>query len=83
MDTIVKQRAEAWLTGSYDEETKAQVKALTENNPKELEEPGVRHRRTARYHGRGHQSHEQIHRWDGHTGISQLPKKEFPFAAGN
>ncbi len=38
MDTIVKQRAEAWLTGSYDEETKAQVKALTENNPKELEE---------------------------------------------
>ncbi len=38
MDEIVKQRANAWLTGSYDEETKAQVKLMMENNPKELEE---------------------------------------------
>jgi phosphoglucomutase len=37
MDEIVRKRAESWLTGSYDDETKAQVKALM-NNPKELEE---------------------------------------------
>jgi phosphoglucomutase len=38
MDQIVKQRMDAWLTGSYDEETKAKVKNLAETNPKELEE---------------------------------------------
>ncbi|MDR3184973.1 MAG: phospho-sugar mutase [Prevotellaceae bacterium] len=38
MDPIIKQRIETWLTGSYDEETKAQVKALVDTNPRELEE---------------------------------------------
>ncbi len=38
MDEMVTKRANAWLTGSYDEETKAQVKALLDNDPKELEE---------------------------------------------
>ncbi|MDR0738350.1 MAG: phospho-sugar mutase [Prevotellaceae bacterium] len=35
---MIKQRIEAWLTGSYDEETKTQVKKLVDTNPKELEE---------------------------------------------
>ena len=38
MDEIVKQRAASWLTGNYDDETKAKVKALMDTNPKELEE---------------------------------------------
>jgi phosphoglucomutase len=38
MDQMVKQRIDAWLTGSYDEETKAQIKQLADTNPKELEE---------------------------------------------
>ncbi|MDR0295734.1 MAG: phospho-sugar mutase [Prevotellaceae bacterium] len=38
MDEIIKQRAASWLTGNYDEETKAQVQALIATNPKELEE---------------------------------------------
>ena len=38
MDQVIKQRVESWLTGSYDEETKAQVKKLADTNPKELEE---------------------------------------------
>ena len=38
MEQIIKQRIESWLTGSYDEETKAQIKKLIDTNPKELEE---------------------------------------------
>jgi phosphoglucomutase len=38
MDQLIKQRIDAWLTGSYDEETKTQVKTLMDTNPKELEE---------------------------------------------
>ena len=38
MDEIIKQRAASWLTGNYDDETKAQVQALIDTNPKELEE---------------------------------------------
>ncbi|MDR2448375.1 MAG: phospho-sugar mutase [Prevotellaceae bacterium] len=38
MEQVIKQRIEAWLTGSYDEETKTQVKKLVDTNPKELEE---------------------------------------------
>ncbi|MDR3350684.1 MAG: phospho-sugar mutase [Prevotellaceae bacterium] len=38
MDTIVKQRAQQWLDGSYDEETKAQVRALLEADNAELTE---------------------------------------------
>jgi phosphoglucomutase len=38
MDEIVKKRAISWLTGAYDDETKARVKALMDTNPKELEE---------------------------------------------
>ncbi|MDR0691768.1 MAG: phospho-sugar mutase [Prevotellaceae bacterium] len=38
MDQVIKQRVEAWLTGSYDEETKTQVKKLVDTNSKELEE---------------------------------------------
>ena len=38
MDEIIKQRAESWLTGSYDDDTKAQVRALLDTDPKELEE---------------------------------------------
>jgi phosphoglucomutase len=38
MDQIIKQRIEAWLTGSYDEETKAQVQKLVDANAKDLEE---------------------------------------------
>ncbi|MDR1226457.1 MAG: phospho-sugar mutase [Prevotellaceae bacterium] len=34
----VKERANAWLTGNYDEETKAQVRDLMQNNEKELVE---------------------------------------------
>jgi phosphoglucomutase len=38
MEQTIKQRIDAWLTGSYDEETKSQVKNLVDTNPKELEE---------------------------------------------
>jgi phosphoglucomutase len=38
MEQIIKQRIDAWLTGSYDEETKAQVRKLVDTNPRELEE---------------------------------------------
>jgi phosphoglucomutase len=34
----VLERANAWLTGNFDEETKAQVKSLMQNNEKELVE---------------------------------------------
>ena len=38
MDEMIKQRAQAWVTGSYDDDTKAKVKDLLENNPTELVE---------------------------------------------
>jgi phosphoglucomutase len=38
MDEIVKQRAQLWLTGNYDEETKAKVQDLMINNQAELVE---------------------------------------------
>ncbi|MDR1680804.1 MAG: phospho-sugar mutase [Prevotellaceae bacterium] len=38
MEKQVEQRAQAWLTGSYDADTKAAVKALMETNPDELTE---------------------------------------------
>lgn len=38
MDATVLQRAQSWLTGSYDEETKAKVKELMDTNPAELNE---------------------------------------------
>ncbi|MDR2362112.1 MAG: phospho-sugar mutase [Prevotellaceae bacterium] len=38
MDKHVQQRVQAWLTGSYDAKTKAEVKDLMETNPTELTE---------------------------------------------
>lgn len=38
MDLIVKERAEKWLSGNYDEDTKKQVKYLMDNNLGELTE---------------------------------------------
>ena len=38
LDLIVKERAEKWLSGDYDEATKMQVKNLIDNNKKELTE---------------------------------------------
>ena len=38
LDQKVLSRAQAWLDGNYDEATKAQVKALIDNDMKELTE---------------------------------------------
>lgn len=38
LDLIVKERAEKWLSDSYDKETRKKVKQLIDNNPKELTE---------------------------------------------
>ncbi|HJG74873.1 MULTISPECIES: phospho-sugar mutase [Alistipes] len=38
LDLIVKERAEKWLSDSYDEETRKKVKQLIDNDPKELTE---------------------------------------------
>lgn len=38
LDLIVKERAEKWLSDSYDEETRKKVKQLINNDPKELTE---------------------------------------------
>ena len=38
LDLIVKERAERWLSDSYDEETRKKVKQLIDNDPKELTE---------------------------------------------
>ena len=38
LDLIVKERAEKWLSDSYDEETIKKVKQLIDNDPKELTE---------------------------------------------
>ena len=38
LDLIVKERAEKWLSDSYDEETRKKVKYLIDNDPKELTE---------------------------------------------
>lgn len=38
LDLIVKERAEKWLSDSYDEETRKKVKHLIDNDPKELTE---------------------------------------------
>ncbi|MEG0602599.1 MAG: phospho-sugar mutase, partial [Mucinivorans sp.] len=38
MDSTVKQRVDQWLLGSYDEQTKSQIKDLMATNEKELEE---------------------------------------------
>ena len=38
LDLIVKERAEKWLSDSYDEETRKKVKQLIDNDPKELAE---------------------------------------------
>lgn len=38
VDPVVLERAEQWLEGGYDLETKAAVKAMLENDPKELTE---------------------------------------------
>jgi phosphoglucomutase len=35
-DPIVLERANSWLNGNFDEETKAQIKEMIENNPAEL-----------------------------------------------
>ena len=36
LDLIVKERAEKWLSDSYDEETRKKVKQLIDNDPKSL-----------------------------------------------
>ena len=38
LDLIVKERAEKWLSDSYDEETRKKVKQLIDSDPKELTE---------------------------------------------
>ncbi len=38
LDLIVKERAEKWLSDSYDKETREKVKQLIDNDPKELTE---------------------------------------------
>ena len=38
LDLIAKERAEKWLSDSYDEETRKRVKQLIDNDPKELTE---------------------------------------------
>lgn len=38
LDLIVKERAEKWLSDSYDEETRKKVKQLIDNDPNELTE---------------------------------------------
>ncbi|MBR5820712.1 MAG: phospho-sugar mutase, partial [Alistipes sp.] len=38
LDQLVLQKAQQWLDGNYDAETKAQVKHLIENDQKELVE---------------------------------------------
>ena len=38
LDLIVKERAEKWLSDSYDEETRKKVKQLIDNDPQELTE---------------------------------------------
>lgn len=38
IDQIVAQRANQWLEGSYDQQTKAQIRDLMQNDPKELTE---------------------------------------------
>lgn len=38
VDKIVLERAQQWLEGGFDEQTKAAVKEMMENNPKELTE---------------------------------------------
>ncbi len=38
LDTIVKAKAQQWLDGDYDAQTKEQVRQLMENDPKELVE---------------------------------------------
>lgn len=83
LDLIVKERAEKWLSDSYDEETRKKVKQLIDNDPKELTESfykdlefgtgglrgimGVRHEPDERLHGR-----------HGHSGIVELLEKGFP-----
>ncbi len=36
MDAAIQQRVQAWLDGNYDEETKSEIKKLSEENPGEL-----------------------------------------------
>ncbi len=36
MDAAIQQRVQAWLNGNYDEETKSEIKKLSEDNPGEL-----------------------------------------------
>jgi phosphoglucomutase len=36
MDAAIEQRVQAWLNGNYDEETKKEIKKLSDENPKEL-----------------------------------------------
>ena len=38
MDQFIRERAEKWLTGDYDEQTKKQVKYLMDNDINELTE---------------------------------------------
>ena len=38
MDTIIKQRVNAWLNGSFDEATKNEIKKAEAENPNELTE---------------------------------------------
>ena len=38
MDLIAQEKANQWLQGQYDEETKAVIRQLSVNNPKELED---------------------------------------------
>jgi phosphoglucomutase len=36
MDAAIQQRVQAWLNGNYDEETKSEIRKLSEDNPGEL-----------------------------------------------
>jgi phosphoglucomutase len=36
MDAAIRQRVQVWLDGNYDEETKAEIRKLSEENPAEL-----------------------------------------------
>jgi len=38
MDLIAQEKANQWLQGQYDEETKAVISQLSVDNPKELED---------------------------------------------
>ena len=74
-------KAQSWLAGNYNEETKEAVRRMLDNEDKtELIDAfsGVWYRRITRYNGSRLQQNEHIYCGSGYTRIGKLSEKTIP-----